>query len=72
LIEAKALRWLLIVSGVIVATLTFPPIGILLIFGLMGCGIFRMNRWRARRAAERAAYRQMYWKPDTIARRYYS
>lgn len=71
MIETKALRWLIIISVIIVFTLAFPPIGVLMILALIGCWVFRMNRWRAQRAAERAAYRQAYWKPDTIQRRYY-
>lgn len=71
MIEAKALRWLIIISVIIVFTIAFPPIGVLMILGLIVCWIFRMNRWRAQRAAERAAQRQVYWHPDTIQRRYY-
>ena len=72
MIESKALTWLICISVVIGFTLAFPPLGVLMMFALAGCGIFRWNRWRVRRAAERAAARQVYWKPDTIQRRYYS
>lgn len=72
MIEAKALRWLLIVIGIIVFTITVPPIGVLLILGLFGCFGYRMVRGIRRKAAERAAQRQIYWRHDTITRRYYS
>lgn len=72
MIEAKAVRWLLIISGIIAMTLIAPPIGVVLMLGLAGCGVFRLNRWRARRAAERRAQRQMYWTPDRIRQTYYS
>lgn len=72
MIEANALRWLGIITAIIVMTLVAPPIGVVLIMGLAGCGIFRLNRHRARKAAERRAQAQVYWTPERIRRTYYS
>lgn len=71
MIDANALRWLIIISVIIGFTLAFPPIGVLMMFALAGRQIFKLNRWRARRAAERAAARQVYWTPERIRKTYY-
>jgi predicted PurR-regulated permease PerM len=71
LIEAQAVRWLLVVSGVIAMTLIAPPIGVVLIMGLVGCGVYRTaRRLRRKRELNRAAA-QVYWTPERIQRTYY-
>jgi hypothetical protein len=62
----------MIIGGIIAMTLIAPPVGILLVFGLMGCGIFRLSRNCAHKAAVKRAQQQVYWTPDRIHRTYYS
>jgi uncharacterized membrane protein len=71
LIEAQAVRWLLILSGVIGMTLIAPPIGVVLIMGLAGCGIYRTVRRISRKQQARREAAQAYWTPDRIRRTYY-
>ena len=58
--------------GLIVLCLALPPVGCLALIATGFCGVYRMNRRRKAKAAERAAQRGVYWGPDTMTRRYYS
>jgi chromate transport protein ChrA len=72
LIDANALRWLLIIIGLAIATLTMPPAGLLGLAGLVLWFIVRMSqRFKARRQARQAA-QSVYWTPERIQRRFYA
>jgi hypothetical protein len=67
LIDTNALKWLVIIMGIIIMMMVAPPIGVL---GIIAVPAWFIHKAR-KKAAARRAVRNQYWSPDRIHRTYY-